>query len=273
MTRRDPYLHAAAAGRLAIERATAAKVPLLEMRVLAAVLHYTALRSRLGDHVYLAQLAAVTYATDDVQPWQLVKIRQAFTRLRAARAITTKAPRGRHAAVQPRYWIELPNDPELDTSTTRTNDHDPDTSTHRPTTNNGVRGGPVQRPGIASPTTRDRSLQRPVIGSPTEVNPRGFTEEGGTPPDGVAATLAGTGTEGAARPAGEVIFDLAHTDDEQDHAWDVLTALEKTPGWFKQTLADALNEENPGTLHAAIDVINQHALSKEVDLALPRGPK
>lgn len=184
--KRDPYRDVGERARHAIETACAADLTPRQHRVLLAVLHLTTTRSRHGDHVWLAQIAAITYGVTEAQDWQLDKTRKELAVLRAAGIIESVAPRGRPK--DPSYWVGIP-DPS--TAQTRAgldaSQHGPNpgrsTPLERPTP-----GPSVERPDPGSRTARSRpqngptpgranALARPAPGPPTEVLPR-FTEEG-----------------------------------------------------------------------------------------------
>lgn len=190
----DPYTKVSARARQAVERANSEHVGALELRVLTAVLHHTALRSKYGDHVYLAQLARIVYATTDIEPWHLSKMRQALAKLRTAGCVTTRAPRGRHGGGRPSYWIELP--PCTDSRCSDTAPHTgASNGLHAP--QNGARprtdpGSP--RTDSSHSTHRSGDAPRTDMRPPTEGSPEEFHSEG------VPEAEGGRSTAGAGAP-------------------------------------------------------------------------
>lgn len=110
---RIPFAEAGGLARSAIRRANGLLVDKQltpsDLRALGAVVSLTALYSRRGDRVYLAQLAAISYGVTEAQPWMLEKVRKSLVQLEAAGLIDRRAPTGRPRDDEqgPAYWVAL----------------------------------------------------------------------------------------------------------------------------------------------------------------------
>jgi hypothetical protein len=111
---RDDYPVVGAAMRSSIELACRAQLTVRQHRTFLAALAFTASWSRLEDDVYLAQLAAVVYGSDDVQRWQCRKVADDLRALRAAGVLHSRAPIGRprDEGPRPRYRVGLRSAPD-----------------------------------------------------------------------------------------------------------------------------------------------------------------
>jgi hypothetical protein len=106
---RASYAEAGAAMRQAIDRALAASLGPRQWAVVAVVLELTASYSKLSDDLYLAEIAARVFRTDEPTTWQVKRISADLKDLAAAGIIEREPPRiGRPAAGGPRYRVVLP---------------------------------------------------------------------------------------------------------------------------------------------------------------------
>jgi hypothetical protein len=96
MTARATYVEAGAAARACIRRACAdPSFTLREARVLLGVVALTTTYSRLGDHVFIKQLASFAYGTDDPPDWQRRMTRKTLKRLADRGIVAVDKPAGR----------------------------------------------------------------------------------------------------------------------------------------------------------------------------------
>lgn len=191
---RDPYLDVGERTRATLEHAATLDLTPTELRALLAVTHITTTRSRHGDHVWLAQIAALTYGVDTADEWMLPKTRKALARLRTLAVIEVEAPRGRPA--DPSYWVGHPDPSEAHVQAARSTARQqaslaPRRADRRPPARPAT-GPSVARPAAGSSTARHQKqhgppaglagpLARPATSPPTEVfsegNRGGKTEE------------------------------------------------------------------------------------------------
>ena len=98
---RDPYAVAGAEARGAIERLLATKVPHRKTRVFLAIVYLTVTFSKVGDRVYVAQIAAVARIPGDGDEYR--HTRRAIAELKKDGVITWEPVRGRHK----QSWVSL----------------------------------------------------------------------------------------------------------------------------------------------------------------------
>jgi hypothetical protein len=165
MTNRVTFVEAGDAARAANRRANQLKLTVRDRKVLAAVLDLTSTYSKVADHVYLAQVAAVAFGVDEAQPWMCEKTRKALRVLHDAGVVFSRAPKGRSWGRQ--YVISLV---PLDQVT------QPEPGpTDRPVTQ--PEDGPSETGNTAQDRAESEAVTQPDSGWVTQPEPGGPTEK------------------------------------------------------------------------------------------------
>lgn len=256
---RVDYAVAGARSRAVLFAANGSDLTVRQHRVLSAVIAFTGLYSRIGDRVYLAQIAAFAHGVQEAAPWMVKKTRETLAELEDLDLVAKVPPRGRPPAghAGPSYWIALgtpesdpapgvPFSPESDPAPGSKVTPPPDRKAPRPRVESDPGSGGESDPAPGPPTEKS-----------SEEAPEEPSEEGrrGARPARVNGTSA-VGSLAARLTACATTDDLATSREAERVAELILDHFAgEDADAALQLLADAGSIPRPGAVLPALELV------------------